>query len=95
VPDVGGWGWYLPAMACYVVLCCVVLCVCWVQVRPLKPPEDPLNATQIYVVLVSLGTVVLWCCNSFLAAYTGKGWTPQDIHPPCPPPPRTGCCCHL
>eukprot|EP00775_Hariotina_reticulata_P002958 gene2958-3243_t len=42
------------------------------EVRPLKPSEDPLNATQIYVVLVSLGTVVLWCCNSFLVAYTGE-----------------------
>lgn len=36
------------------------------QVRPLKQPEDPLNGTQIYVIIVSLGTVVAWCLNTFL-----------------------------
>eukprot|EP00879_Flechtneria_rotunda_P007786 GHRR01008159.1.p1 GENE.GHRR01008159.1~~GHRR01008159.1.p1 ORF type:complete len:762 (+),score=241.90 GHRR01008159.1:161-2446(+) len=42
------------------------------EVRPLKPTEDPLNGTQIYVIVVSLITVVLWCCNSFLISYTGE-----------------------
>jgi di/tricarboxylate transporter len=41
-------------------------------VRPLKPSEDPLTGTQIYVILVSLATVVLWCCNSFIQEYTGE-----------------------
>jgi di/tricarboxylate transporter len=41
-------------------------------VRPLKPSEDPLTGTQIYVILVSLATVVLWCCNSFIKEYTGE-----------------------
>lgn len=42
------------------------------QVRPLKPPEDPLSATQIYVVVVSLATVALWCCNNLVAHVTGE-----------------------
>lgn len=42
------------------------------EVRPLKPSEDPLTGTQIYVILVSLATVVLWCCNSFIKDYTGE-----------------------
>lgn len=42
------------------------------QVRPLKPNDDPLNGTQIYVIIVSVGTVGLWCFNSFLASYTGE-----------------------
>jgi hypothetical protein len=37
-----------------------------VQVRPLKPNEDPLNGTQIYTIIMSLATVTAWCCNSFL-----------------------------
>jgi di/tricarboxylate transporter len=43
-----------------------------VQVKPLKPNEDPFSSTQVYVVLVSLGTVVLWCCNSFIKEFTGE-----------------------
>jgi di/tricarboxylate transporter len=43
-----------------------------VQVRPLKQNDDPMNSTQIYVILVSLGTVGLWCFNTFLATYTGE-----------------------
>lgn len=42
------------------------------EVRPLKQNEDPLNGTQIYVILVSVGTVVLWCFNTFLSTYTGE-----------------------
>ncbi|KIY94905.1 hypothetical protein MNEG_13057 [Monoraphidium neglectum] len=42
------------------------------EVRPLKPPEDPLSATQIYVVVVSLATVALWCCNNLLSHITGE-----------------------
>ncbi|KAI8465297.1 MAG: low-affinity phosphate transporter [Monoraphidium minutum] len=42
------------------------------EVRPLKPPEDPLSVTQIYVVVVSLATVALWCCNNLLAHVTGE-----------------------
>jgi len=42
------------------------------QVRPLKPPEDPLTGTQIYVVVVSIATVALWCCNNLLAHVTGE-----------------------
>lgn len=42
------------------------------EVRPLKPPEDPLSPTQIYVVVVSLATVALWCCNNLMAQYTGE-----------------------
>ncbi|KAF8065942.1 SPBC3B8.04c [Scenedesmus sp. PABB004] len=42
------------------------------EVRPLKPPEDPLNATQLYVIFVSLATVGAWCFNSLLAPVTGE-----------------------
>lgn len=42
------------------------------EVRPLKPPEDPLNGTQIYVILVSLITVGAWCCNTYLSQYAGE-----------------------
>eukprot|EP00878_Enallax_costatus_P012608 GHUV01013167.1.p1 GENE.GHUV01013167.1~~GHUV01013167.1.p1 ORF type:complete len:652 (+),score=137.56 GHUV01013167.1:111-2066(+) len=42
------------------------------EVRPLKPTEDPLTGTQIYVIVISLATVTLWCCNSFLQEYTGE-----------------------
>lgn len=42
------------------------------QVRPLKSNEDPLNGTQIYVILVSVGTVMLWCFNTALSTYTGE-----------------------
>ncbi|GBF95096.1 low-affinity phosphate transporter [Raphidocelis subcapitata] len=42
------------------------------EVRPLKPPEDPLSPTQVYVVVVSLATVALWCCNSLVAGVTGE-----------------------
>jgi hypothetical protein len=41
-------------------------------VRPLKPSEDPLSGTQIFVVVVSLGTVALWCCNSLVSHVTGE-----------------------
>jgi hypothetical protein len=40
-----------------------------VQVRPLKPNEDPLNGTQIYTIIMSLATVTAWCCNSFLQVW--------------------------
>lgn len=42
------------------------------EVRPLKPSEDPLTRTQVYVIVVSLGTVALWCCNSFISNVTGE-----------------------
>ena len=42
------------------------------QVKPLRPNEDPFSSTQVYVVLVSLATVVLWCCNSFIKEFTGE-----------------------
>ncbi|WIA37569.1 hypothetical protein OEZ86_014475 [Tetradesmus obliquus] len=42
------------------------------EVRPLKQNEDPLNSTQIYTIIVSLATVIAWCCNSFLQDYTGE-----------------------
>lgn len=47
---------------------CVVFCGGGrvAQVRPLKQNEDPLNSTQIYTIIVSLATVIAWCCNSFL-----------------------------
>lgn len=38
----------------------------------MKPPEDPLNGTQIYVILVSVATVGLWCFNSFIQHVTGE-----------------------
>lgn len=40
--------------------------------RPLKPNEDPLSGTQIYVIVVAVGTVTAWCLNSFLSVYTGE-----------------------
>lgn len=40
--------------------------------RPLKPPEDPLGPTQVFVVVVSLATVALWCCSNLLAPVTGE-----------------------
>jgi di/tricarboxylate transporter len=59
--------------------------VCWVlillvyrpgakirEVRPLRPPEDPLSATQVYVIVVSIGTVALWCCNNLMSHVTGE-----------------------
>ncbi len=36
------------------------------QVRPLKPNEDPMNTTQIFVIVVSISTVVMWCLNSWI-----------------------------
>ena len=40
--------------------------------RQVKPPEDPLTPVQIYVVVVSLATVALWCCNNLMARVTGE-----------------------
>jgi anion transporter len=42
------------------------------EVRPLKPSADPMTATQLYVVFVSVATVALWCCNSLLVGVTGE-----------------------
>jgi di/tricarboxylate transporter len=42
------------------------------QVRPLKPTDDPLSGTQLYVIAVSVGSVVAWCLNSFLSQFTGE-----------------------
>lgn len=42
------------------------------EVRPLKRPEDPITKTQVYVVVVSVLTVVLWCSNSLIQQYTGE-----------------------
>lgn len=63
----------------------VCILVCWVlilmvyqpwtaikEVRPLKPAEDPLTKTQVFVIVVSVSTVVLWCLNSALAKVTGE-----------------------
>lgn len=44
----------------------------FLQVRPLKPNVDPLNGTQIYVIVVSVITVLLWCFNTFLSTFTGE-----------------------
>ncbi|KAG1681509.1 hypothetical protein FOA52_014015 [Chlamydomonas sp. UWO 241] len=42
------------------------------DVRPLKPNTDPMSYTQVYVIMVSLATVALWCLNSQLQDYTGE-----------------------
>ena len=36
------------------------------QVRPIKPNTDPINSTQVYIIVVSLLTVAAWCGNSVL-----------------------------
>ncbi|PNH00354.1 putative transporter C3B8.04c, partial [Tetrabaena socialis] len=42
------------------------------EVRPIKPNTDPINGTQVYIVLVSLLTVAAWCANTFLQRYMGE-----------------------
>nr|BCL66194.1 low-affinity phosphate transporter [Volvox reticuliferus] len=42
------------------------------EVRPLKPNSDPINGTQVYIVIISLITVGAWCANTFLQRYTGE-----------------------
>ncbi|GFR50479.1 hypothetical protein Agub_g12739 [Astrephomene gubernaculifera] len=42
------------------------------EVRPIKPNTDPVNGTQVYIVVVSLLTVAAWCANTFLQRYTGE-----------------------
>uniref|UniRef100_A0A7S0WPN7 SPX domain-containing protein n=1 Tax=Chlamydomonas leiostraca TaxID=1034604 RepID=A0A7S0WPN7_9CHLO len=42
------------------------------EVRPLKPNTDPTTATQVFVIIVSVVTVGLWCANSVMRDYTGE-----------------------
>nr|BBC28486.1 low-affinity phosphate transporter [Eudorina sp. NIES-3984]BBC28497.1 low-affinity phosphate transporter [Eudorina sp. 2006-703-Eu-15] len=42
------------------------------EVRPIKPNTDPINGTQVYIIVVSLLTVAAWCSNTFLQRYTGE-----------------------
>ncbi|KXZ57061.1 PTC1 protein [Gonium pectorale] len=59
--------------------------ICWVllllayrperhisEVRRIKPNTDPVNGTQVYIVIVSLLTVIGWCGNTVLQRYTGE-----------------------
>ena len=34
--------------------------------------QDPINWKQVYVMVISLGTVALWCANSALDKYLGQ-----------------------
>jgi phosphate transporter len=46
----------------------------WLQLKevtPIKANLDPLNATQVYVIVVSVLTVALWCANTQLQEFTG------------------------
>ena len=36
------------------------------------PAQDPFTWKQIYVVVISLGTVGLWCANTALSKFTGQ-----------------------
>ena len=36
------------------------------------PLQDPFTWKQVYVVVISLGTVGLWCANTALSKYTGQ-----------------------
>ncbi|CAK0783757.1 hypothetical protein CVIRNUC_006956 [Coccomyxa viridis] len=42
------------------------------EVRRLPDTEDPVNWKQVYVMVISLGTVALWCANSALDKYLGQ-----------------------
>ncbi|GLC41066.1 hypothetical protein PLESTB_000947200 [Pleodorina starrii] len=42
------------------------------EVRPIKPNTDPINGTQVYIIVVSLLTVAAWCANTILQRYTGE-----------------------
>ncbi|KAK9828735.1 hypothetical protein WJX72_001792 [[Myrmecia] bisecta] len=42
------------------------------EVTRLHPSKDPITRTQCVVVVVSVGTVVLWCCNTFLQSFVGE-----------------------
>nr|BCL66262.1 low-affinity phosphate transporter [Volvox reticuliferus] len=59
--------------------------VCWIlllavyqpgraiaEVRPIKPNTDPVNGTQVYIIIVSLLTVAAWCANTYLERFTGE-----------------------
>jgi len=68
----------LPVATICVLVCWVLILVVyqpWRQVtdvRPLKPNTDPMTWTQVYVIVVSLATVGLWCANSVLQDITGE-----------------------
>ncbi|KAG2437638.1 hypothetical protein HYH02_011277 [Chlamydomonas schloesseri] len=59
------------AVACNFV-CWGLLLLCYqpgkaiAEVRPIKPNTDPINGTQVYIIVVSLLTVAAWCANTFL-----------------------------
>nr|ADF43123.1 PTC1p [Chlamydomonas reinhardtii]ADF43163.1 PTC1m [Chlamydomonas reinhardtii] len=65
------------AVACNFV-CWGLLLLCYqpgkaiAEVRPIKPNTDPINGTQVYIIVVSLLTVAAWCANTFLQRYTGE-----------------------
>ncbi|KAK9798599.1 hypothetical protein WJX73_006781 [Symbiochloris irregularis] len=44
----------------------------FVAVRPVQAITDPMSAKQVYIVAVSVASVVLWCLNSFLSRWTGE-----------------------
>ncbi|KAG1667046.1 hypothetical protein FOA52_000407 [Chlamydomonas sp. UWO 241] len=68
----------LPVSIICVFVCWIIILVVYqpwrevTDVRPLKPSTDPMNKTQVYVIVVSLLTVGLWCANSALQDVTGE-----------------------
>ena len=63
----------LPVSAVCLLMCWALILIVYQpwrsvsEVRPLKPNTDPINGTQVYVMLVSLITIGLWCSNTALA----------------------------
>ncbi|GAX73558.1 hypothetical protein CEUSTIGMA_g1009.t1 [Chlamydomonas eustigma] len=68
----------LPVSALCVLMCWSLILIVYqpwrrvAEVRPLKPSTDPINGTQVYVIIISLATVALWCANTVLTPYTGE-----------------------
>nr|ADI46909.1 PTC1m [Volvox carteri f. nagariensis] len=68
----------LPVSAACNIVCWGLLLVAYqpgrtiAEVRPIKPNTDPVNGTQVYIVIVSLLTVAAWCANTYLQRYIGE-----------------------
>ncbi|KAF5832470.1 Sodium/sulfate symporter [Dunaliella salina] len=64
---------FISVLACWLLLLLVYRPgLMTMEVRPLKPYTDPMNMTQVYVILVSIVTVGLWCANTFLQHIVGN-----------------------
>ncbi|KAK9834087.1 hypothetical protein WJX84_011374 [Apatococcus fuscideae] len=73
--------WFLVALpiaiASVLAIWCVILAAYQpgryiTRIRPPRPPQDPFNRTQGFVIGVTMLTVVLWCAQNALAQYVGS-----------------------